>query len=104
MRVLSPTLAPSRCGRTMTIPNFITLIRLALVPVMGYFLLVGEYGVALIVFLAAAISDLLDGFIARTFDSTSRLGAALDPIADKLNMFVATLLLAISNLVPLCLA
>ena len=88
----------------MTIPNFITLVRLALVPVMGYFLVVGEYGIALIVFLAAAVSDLLDGFIARAFESTSRLGATLDPVADKLNMFVATVLLALAKLVPLWLA
>ena len=85
----------------MTIPNFITLVRLALVPVMGYFLVVGEYGTALIVFLAAAVSDLLDGFIARAFNTTSRLGATLDPIADKLSMFVATVLLTIAKLIPL---
>jgi cardiolipin synthase (CMP-forming) len=88
----------------MTIPNFITLVRLALVPVMGYFLVIGEYAIALVVFLGAALSDLLDGFIARTFHSTSRLGATLDPIADKLNMFVATVLLAIAKLIPLWLA
>ena len=88
----------------MTIPNLITLIRLALVPVMGYFVIAGEYGIALIVFLAAALSDLLDGLIARGFDLTSTLGATLDPIADKLNMFVATVLLAWQGLIPLWLA
>ena len=88
----------------MTIPNFITLVRLALVPVMGYFLVMGEYGIALLVFLAAAASDFLDGFIARTFQSVSRLGATLDPIADKLSMFVATVLLALAKLIPLWLA
>jgi cardiolipin synthase len=88
----------------MTIPNIITLIRLALVPVMAVFLLRNEYGTALLVFLAAAISDFLDGVIARAFESTSTLGATLDPIADKLNMFVATVILAYVSLIPLWLA
>ena len=88
----------------MTIPNLITLVRLALVPVMGYFLLAGQYGIAVMVFLAAAISDLLDGFIARRFHATSKLGATLDPVADKLNMFAATVLLALVSLLPLWLA
>ena len=88
----------------MTVPNVITLVRLALVPVLGYFLLAAEYGLALTVFLAAALSDLLDGFIARRFGLTSTLGATLDPIADKLAMFVATVLLAWQGLMPLWLA
>jgi len=88
----------------MTLPNVITLVRLALVPVMGYLLLSAEYSVALVVFLAAAVSDLLDGLIARRFGLTSSFGATLDPIADKLSMFVATVLLAWQGLVPLWLA
>ena len=97
-------LAPLQCALTMNIPNLITLVRLAVIPVMAYFLLVGEYGIALIVFLGAAVSDLLDGLIARTFKLTSSLGATLDPIADKLAMFVATVLLAWQGLMPVWLA
>ena len=88
----------------LSIPNLLTLVRLALVPVTGYFLLGGQYGLALGVFLAAAVTDFLDGFIARHYKLTSTLGAALDPIADKLNMFVATVLLAWVGLLPLWLA
>src|SRR5687768_1845084 len=88
----------------VNVPNLITLVRLALVPVIAYLLWRGEYGYALIVFLSAAISDFLDGVIARTFDQRSALGAALDPIADKLNMFVATVALAWQGLLPLWLA
>ena len=88
----------------LSIPNLITLVRLALVPVMGYFVLGGEYGLALIVFLAAAVTDLVDGFIARHFKLASALGATLDPIADKLNMFVATVLLASEGLLPMWVA
>jgi cardiolipin synthase len=88
----------------LNIPNVITLVRLALVPVTGWLLWSGVYGPALLVFLSAAISDFLDGVIARRFDLRSRFGAALDPVADKLNMFVATVLLAWQGLLPLWLA
>ena len=88
----------------LNIPNLITLVRLALVPVVAYFLLHGEHGVALIVFFFAAVTDLIDGWIARRFKLTSALGATLDPIADKLNMFVATVLLGWQGLLPLWLA
>lgn len=88
----------------LSLPNLITVVRLALVPVTGYFLLVDEYGLALIVFFTAAVTDLIDGFIARRFELASALGATLDPIADKLNMFVATVLLAWQGLLPMWLA
>ena len=102
-------IATERVGATaglsmLNIPNLITLIRLALVPVMGYLLLAGEYGLALVVFFTAALTDLVDGFIARHFKLTSALGATLDPIADKLNMFVATVLLAWGGVLPMWLA
>ena len=86
------------------IPNLITLLRLALAPVIAWLLIRGDYGVAAILFVAAALSDLLDGLIARRFHLTSRLGSALDPVADKLTMFVATVALAMHGLLPLWLA
>jgi len=88
----------------LNVPNVITLVRLALVPVTAWLLWQGAYGLALLVFLSAAVSDFLDGVIARTFDQASTFGATLDPIADKLNMFVATVMLAWQGLLPLWLA
>lgn len=88
----------------LNVPNVITLVRLALVPVTAWLLWQGAYGAALVVFLSAAVSDFVDGVIARTFNQSSVLGATLDPIADKLNMFVATVLLAWQGLLPLWLA
>ncbi len=88
----------------MTLPNLITVLRLALLPVVGVALAKNAYVVALLAFLVAAVSDAADGYIARRFDLTSRLGALLDPIADKLNMLVATLLLAWQDALPLWLA
>jgi cardiolipin synthase len=86
------------------VPNLITLMRVLLVPLMAACVLGEAYGAATAVFLVAALSDLVDGYLARRFNLVSRLGAVLDPIADKLNMFVATVLLAWQGLLPMWLA
>jgi cardiolipin synthase len=88
----------------LNVPNVITLVRLVLVPVMGYYLANKAYEIALPIFLVAALSDFADGYIARRFKVVSTLGAMLDPVADKLNMLVATVLLALQMLLPLWLA
>jgi cardiolipin synthase len=88
----------------LNVPNVITLVRLVLVPVMGYFLAYEAYEIALPIFLVAALSDFADGYIARRFKVVSAFGATLDPVADKLNMLVATILLAWQMLLPLWLA
>jgi cardiolipin synthase len=85
-------------------PNIITLVRIGLVPVTAYYLATKGYGIALPVFLVAALSDFADGYVARRFKLVSRLGATLDPIADKLNMLVATVFLTLQGLLPLWLA
>jgi CDP-diacylglycerol--glycerol-3-phosphate 3-phosphatidyltransferase len=69
------------------LPNSISLFRVAMVPVFMVFLLAevpGRYVVALVVFVLAAASDWLDGYVARRRGQTSVLGAFLDPLADKL--------------------
>ena len=90
--------------RMLNVPNIITLVRLGLVPVMAYCLADEAYEIALPIFLVAALSDLADGYIARRFKMVSTLGATLDPVADKLTMLVATVLLALKMLVPIWLA
>lgn len=88
----------------LTVPNLITLLRLATVPVLAWLLFRESYPAALAVFMVAAASDSLDGYIARRYAVTSQLGATLDPVADKLSMFVATLMLAWQGLLPTWLA
>src|SRR4030095_3530380 len=88
----------------LNLPNIITLVRLALIPVVAYFLMAKAYGLALPIFLVAALTDVADGYIARRFKLVPRLGATLDPIADKLNVFVVTMLLAWQGLMPIWLA
>jgi cardiolipin synthase len=67
----------------LTLPNVITLFRLILVPLAVWLILDARFWLAFWVFLAAGVSDAIDGWIARRFDLRSELGALLDPLADK---------------------
>jgi cardiolipin synthase len=80
-----------------TVPNFITLVRLAALPFFLYAISQADFGVALALFVAAGISDGVDGYLARRFDMKSALGAYLDPIADKLLMITSYLFLSIPS-------
>lgn len=87
----------------MNIPNAITLLRIILVPVYLYFFYTsGENHLlyAGIVFIAAGISDVLDGYIARKYELTTKTGAALDPLADKLMTFAVLISLTTAKLIP----
>ena len=83
------------------IPNLISLIRISLVVPTALNLLAGEYIFALILFAAAAISDAIDGFLARFFKWQTDLGKILDPVADKLLMIGSITALWLNNVVPL---
>lgn len=85
----------------MNLPNSITILRLLLVPVVAYALLIGDVAKALILFLVASISDGLDGYLARRLDQRTRLGAILDPLADKLLVVSLVILLTWTGLLPL---
>jgi cardiolipin synthase len=70
-------------GRPLSIPNLITLARILMVPVIVWAITAGEMAFAFGLFLAAGVSDAVDGFLAKRFGMTSELGAYLDPLADK---------------------
>jgi len=78
-----------------TIPNLLSVFRMALVPLFVAEVLDANAARALAVFLAAGVTDALDGFIARIWGQQSALGAYLDPIADKLLLVTAYVTLAI---------
>ena len=82
------------------LPNLITILRILVIPVFVWVLLKEDYLLAMILFWAAGLSDGLDGFIAKRFNLVTRLGAILDPLADKLLMFTAYILLAILGHIP----
>lgn len=83
------------------IPNFITLGRVMSVPVIFWLLVNGHARSAFFVLLLAGVSDAVDGFLAKRFNWTSKLGAYLDPLADKILIVSIYIALAVSKQVPL---
>src|SRR5688572_33417304 len=91
-RVPSPAQREKYSTEIWNLPNALTLFRIFLVPFLVVVLLTkftGREFVGLAIFLVAAITDFFDGWIARRRNQTTRLGALLDPIADKLLMSAA---------------
>ncbi len=82
------------------IPNFISAIRILLVVPIAWALLHHELMTTLCLFVVAAVSDGLDGFLAKRFGWQSDLGALLDPVADKLLLITLLVTLAILKIVP----
>ena len=79
----------------MTLANQLTVFRIALIPVFVLLLVYDARVYALIVFVVTCISDSLDGYIARSWQQQTTLGAVLDPIADKLLMVTTFITLAV---------
>jgi len=84
MSELTP--AAARRPRVLTIPNLLTLLRLLLIPFFVNASIHGLFKLAFILFVTAAATDIIDGTIARLLNQRSRLGAMLDPAADKAMM------------------
>lgn len=84
----------------LTIPNILTFMRMGLIPVFVSLVYYGYSKSALAIFLIAGISDGIDGFLARKFKQESELGTIIDPIADKLLMTVAFIILTLPNVLP----
>jgi len=84
-----------------TVPNVLSYLRLLAVPVFVFLHLGGRPGWALLLFLAAALTDSLDGFLARLLDQQTKLGAFLDPLADKLLIGAALIMLFLEAEAPL---
>src|SRR5271166_3031442 len=92
--------ARSLCGAQLSIPNLVTLGRILLVPVVVWAITAGEMRVAFALFLAAGISDAVDGFLAKRFGMGTELGAYLDPLADKAMLVSIYVALGIIEAVP----
>jgi cardiolipin synthase len=91
----------STAGFALSIPNLITLARILLVPIVVWAIATpGTMWIAFLLFLAAGVSDAVDGFLAKRFGMTTVLGAYLDPLADKALIVSIYLTLGINNLIP----
>ena len=83
-----------------TLPNLLSLLRLALVPVFLYLILANHPLIAFLVLALASFTDWLDGFLARKLNQVTRIGALLDPAADRLYIFATLIGLAITGAIP----
>ncbi len=89
-------------GRQMlSVPNLITIARICAVPVLIWLIVTGRMAPAFWLFVAAGVSDAVDGIIARSFRSRTKLGGYLDPIADKLLLVASFISLGAEGLLPL---
>ena len=79
----------------MTTASKITLVRVALIPVFMALLLMGYHWLALVIFAVASLTDFVDGYIARHYNQTSDFGKFLDPLADKLLVTAAMVVMSV---------
>ena len=84
----------------MTPADFLTVLRLVLVPLFLWAFLAGDYSKALAFFAVAGFTDLVDGTVARLLKKQTRLGAILDPIADKALMAATFACLWMARIIP----
>jgi cardiolipin synthase len=94
------TVSRLRLRHLLNIPNILTLCRLAAIPLLLAFLSKGRYTYGLYVFAVAAITDSLDGTVARWFNAKTEIGAFLDPFADKLMLLSTFIVLTLQNAIP----
>lgn len=90
-----------RRDKIVNIPNFLTLVRIALLPIVVWRFRKGDSLGALLVYLLAMLTDAVDGIIARRFNQITALGKLLDPIADKLSLVTLIGLFVADGQIPL---
>ncbi len=85
-------------NRVLTVPNVISFVRLlGLLPLTMWLIIAGESGWALLSLATLAMSDWIDGFLARKLDQVSALGSQLDPVADRLSIVLISVALVIGG-------
>ena len=91
----------SQPAKVWTLPNLLSMVRLAGVPVFLWLVLGPEWdGLALILLMVSGITDWLDGYLARKLDQRSTLGEILDPVADRLYILAVVVGLALREIIP----
>ncbi len=92
----------TQTSRVLTIPNLLSILRLCSLPVFLWLLLGPEEdGLAAAVLMLMGVSDYLDGYLARKLHQTSKLGAVLDPVADRLYILATVVGLGLREIIPL---
>lgn len=106
--MLEPTEEPKPSeivsDRILTLPNVISALRLASVPVFVWLFVSGRENLAVAIYAIGAFSDFVDGYLARKMGSVSELGKLLDPLADRIFIVALAVALVARDLLPLWLA
>ena len=84
----------------MSVPNLLTIARILMVPLLIWLIISGNFRFAFAIFVVAGITDAVDGFIAKNYDSVTELGAYLDPLADKLLLVSIYVALGLQGFLP----
>jgi cardiolipin synthase len=84
----------------LTAANFVTLLRLILAPLVAADIVHGHYGRAIILTFAAGFTDVIDGYLARHFRDSTKVGAYFDPIADKIMLSLIYVALGVAGAMP----
>lgn len=82
------------------IPNILTILRFIFIPIILYFIFIGNYVLGIVFFTISGITDVLDGFIARKFNLISNFGKLMDPLADKLTQISVLASFVAVNIIP----
>ena len=82
------------------IPNILTILRFIFIPIILYFIFIGNYILGIVFFTISGITDVLDGFIARKFNLISNFGKLMDPLADKLTQISVLASLVAVDIIP----
>src|ERR1035437_5275512 len=93
-------IASERLNRFRTAPNLLTLLRICLAPFLVAAILEGHYALSFGLFVAAGLTDALDGLLARLLKQHTMLGQYLDPVADKLLLSTLFIVLMHMTLIP----
>ena len=89
--------------RILNVPNVLTMLRLALIPVFAVLFMNGRMIPALAVYIAASLTDIADGYIARKYRMITDFGKLMDPLADKLMVITMMVLMVLKGIIPLIL-
>ena len=90
--------------RIFSIPNILSFVRLATVPVFVWLFVIDETNAAVVLYAAGALTDFLDGYLARRLNAVTELGKILDPLADRIFIVALAVALVASDALPLWLA
>ncbi|MBI3089058.1 MAG: CDP-diacylglycerol--glycerol-3-phosphate 3-phosphatidyltransferase [Candidatus Tectomicrobia bacterium] len=90
----------TQAAGVLSLPNRITLCRIVAAPIFLILVVYGYHRSALFLFILSSLTDALDGFLARTYHQRTRLGRILDPLADKLLLAAAFIVMAMKEMLP----